>query len=143
MGRVCGENQRPIWNIRVTAGIGLGGISHALYVVDFCSFPTGKAIVSKPDSPAPECRLWVVQGAPHVGYCTMTSDGEWCEVLLYFNGTLVLSRLFDSIVVALMYAGAERDGLVARGWTIADSLDLRAPTRPAASPALAPAPRRL
>lgn len=92
--------------------------------------PTRKAIVLKPDSPAPECRLWVVHGAPHVGYCTMISDGEWFEVFLFFNGTLLLSRLFDSMVAALIYAGTERDGLVARGWTIADSLDLRATPRP-------------
>jgi hypothetical protein len=60
----------------------------------------------------------------------MISDGEWFEVFLFFNGTLLLSRLFDSMVAALIYAGTERDGLVARGWTIADSLDLRATPRP-------------
>jgi hypothetical protein len=84
----------------------------------------------KPDSPAPETRLWVVHGTPHVGYCTLRSDGDWFEVLLFFNGTLLLSRLFDSMVIALLYAGAERDGLIARGWTLADSLDLSATPRP-------------
>jgi hypothetical protein len=39
MGRACGENQRAMWNIRVTDELAVRGIPDALYTIDSSSSP--------------------------------------------------------------------------------------------------------
>jgi hypothetical protein len=72
---------------------------------------------------ARSCRMWTLYRQPSIARCELSATAGGCEVQMFLNHLMLISRLFPSPSEAVAYADAERSELMAQQWSPVDDQD--------------------